>query len=132
MITTFLLALSLTQAIIQVESGGDDNAVGDNGKAISALQIHEAYFKDAQEFDKSLAQYTYQDVKKREVAIKVFWAWMSRYCTKKRLGREPTDTDRMRMHNGGCNAYKFQNAKKEANLLKYVAKVKLAMKRDEK
>jgi len=38
---------SLLDAIEQVESGGDPNAVGDNGLAIGAYQIHPIVIKDA-------------------------------------------------------------------------------------
>lgn len=115
--------LSLTAAIIEVESGGDNNAVGDGGKALGCLQIHKAYFKDAQEFDKSLEKYTYQDVRRRDVAIKVFNAYISRYCTEKRLGRKPTDEDRARCHNSGPNWFKKMSCTDG-----YWAKVKKAMK----
>ncbi len=37
----------LLDAIEWVESGGDANAVGDDGKAIGAYQIHKIYVRDA-------------------------------------------------------------------------------------
>lgn len=39
----------LLAAIRQVESGGDDGAVGDGGRAQGAYQIHQAYYIDAAE-----------------------------------------------------------------------------------
>jgi len=36
----------LIKALIQVESGGDADAVGDNGKAVGILQIHPIMVKD--------------------------------------------------------------------------------------
>ena len=100
-----LLSLTLTQAIIQVESGGNDNAIGDNGKALGCMQIWQCVWDDVKS-KPELKGYTYQDVTNRKVAIMVFNAYMARYCTKKRLGREPTDEDRARCHNSGPNFFK--------------------------
>jgi hypothetical protein len=36
----------LLPALIQVESSGDDGAVGDNGEAVGCLQIHQIYVDD--------------------------------------------------------------------------------------
>ena len=57
-------------AIKQVESGGDENAVGDNGMSIGALQIQRAYCNDATERNSSLqsgkyAGYKYENCKGR-------------------------------------------------------------------
>ena len=43
----------LIAAIIQVESSGDDNAVGDNGKAVGAFQIWEIMVDDCNRIAKS-------------------------------------------------------------------------------
>ena len=37
-------------AIAEVESGCDATAIGDGGRAISAYQIHEAFYSDCQQF----------------------------------------------------------------------------------
>lgn len=39
-------------------------------------------------------------------------AYMNKYAIKGRLGREPTDEDLARMHNGGLNGYKNPNTEK--------------------
>jgi len=116
--------VSLVDAIKLVESGPGDQskAIGDSGKAIGPLQIHRAYFIDAKQYDKSLRKYKYEDVKDFEIAKKVFYAYMKRYATKKRLGREPTDEDISRIHNGGLNGYKKKSTKK------YWRKVKAKLK----
>ena len=121
----------LLAAIEQVESGGNCELIADGGSARGPMQIHECFFKDAVEFDKSLKKYRYEDVTDRKVARLVVLAYWRRYCTKKRLGRAPTDEDRMRMVNGGPMAYKFQYEAKEKRLKIYVAKVKAQMEDDE-
>jgi hypothetical protein len=43
--------------LVEIESGGKTNAIGDGGKAIGIAQIHKAYFIDAQQFNKELNKY---------------------------------------------------------------------------
>lgn len=69
-------------ALVAVESGGNDAAVGDGGRALGAFQIWKPYFQDAQEFDKSLKLVDYQQVTNRNIAIKVVLAYFMRYETK--------------------------------------------------
>lgn len=102
----------LLDAIKQVESGGDDEAVGDNGRSLGGYQIQEAYFKDAQEFDSSLRVYKYEDVTKDNVARSVIRAYWRRYATEKRIGGKVTDEHRSRIHNGGPNGHKKKSTKK--------------------
>ncbi len=57
----------LLDAIEFVESGGDSNAVGDNGNAIGAYQIHKIYVDDLNRILKgTLFSYTYEDRWDRE------------------------------------------------------------------
>ena len=65
MIFTGPISSKLFYAIMMVESGGDVNAVGDNGKSIGAYQIQEGYWRDAVEFNPSLTANgeTWQDCK---------------------------------------------------------------------
>ena len=104
-----------------VESGGDDNAVGDGGKAIGPYQIWKIYWKDAIEFDPSIGG-KYEDCFNREYAEKIVDAYMRRYATKRRLGHEPTWEDMARIHNGGPNGHKKQSTvkywKKVQNVLR--------------
>lgn len=86
----------LLAAIRHVESAGDDQAVGDNGKALGPYQIWEPYWKDACEYGK--ADWTYNktnvcdEPKARQIVI---WYWC-RYAPKK-----PTAEILSRIHNGG-------------------------------
>ena len=102
-------------AIKQVESGGDENAVGDNGMSIGPLQIQRAYYNDATERNSSLqsgkyAGYKYENCKGRgsfEYSRAVAEAYMDRYATERRLGHPPNYEDKARIHNGGPNGYKM-------------------------
>jgi len=119
----------LLGAIKQVESnGGKNKKDGDNGRSIGPYQIGKAYFKDAVQHCPELGIYQYQDCRKNDVSILIIRAYWKRYATKERLGREPTDKDRARIHNGGLNGYKFENKAKEARLVAYWAKVKKGLK----
>ena len=98
-------------AIRQVESHGNDKAVGDGGKAIGPYQIWHAYWKDATEFDKTLGG-SYQDCYNPQYASKVVRAYMARYAPK-----GASLETLARIHNGGPKGHQ-----KEATLA-YWAKV---------
>ena len=127
MIYSILLTLSigshtpLMDAICKVESNCNPSAVGDNGNAIGPYQIWYVYWKDAVEYDKSIGG-KYEDCYNKEYSEKIVRAYWKRYANKKRLGREVTDEDRARIHNGGPNGYK-----KKATI-KYWKKVKKELK----
>jgi soluble lytic murein transglycosylase-like protein len=91
-------------ALISVESGGDNSAIGDNGAAYGCLQLHSAYVQDAAEH--AGEDWTHDDAFDRETAIKIALAYFDRYATKQRLGRTPTFEDWARIHNGGPNGFK--------------------------
>ena len=83
------------EAIRQVESHGNDKAVGDNGKAIGPYQIWRVYWQDAVEFDKTLGG-SYQDCYNPQYAARVVRAYMARYAPK------GASLEVMaRIHNGG-------------------------------
>ena len=108
---------SFWDAVRTVESGGDDDAVGDNGKAIGPLQIWESYYNDAVQHDKSLSSggKTWNDCKgpgSFEYSKRVANAYMERYATERRLGHPPTNEDFARIHNGGPNGFKKDATKK--------------------
>lgn len=103
-------------AIKQVESSGNENAVGDNGRSIGPLQIQRSYYNDAVERNPSLqsgkyAGYTYENCKGTgsfEYSRAVAESYMNRYATERRLGHQPTFEDMARIHNGGPNGYKME------------------------
>ena len=108
-------------AIRIVESNDDPNAVGDGGDSIGCYQIQKCYWLDAKEF--SDLDGTYLDCYNRGYADRTVRCYMDRYATERRLGREVTQEDIARIHNGGPNGYK-----KKATL-KYWEKVKKELNR---
>jgi hypothetical protein len=95
----------LLDAIRIVESGGNDNAVGDGGNAIGPYQIWKNYWKDAVEHEPSIGG-KYEDCFDQKYAEKIVNAYMDRYAIPRRLGHEPTFEDIARIHNGGPNGHK--------------------------
>ena len=103
----------LIKAIHQVETSGRLGPIkGDGGAALGPLQIHKAYHAD------SGIPGPYSQCSDYNYSVRVFKAYMARYATKKRLGREPTEQDMARIHNGGPNGYKRNST------LSYWSKVK--------
>lgn len=96
--------ITLILALILVESNGNDAEIGDNGKAYGCLQMHSAYVQDAAEY--AGKDWVHEDAFDRDVAIQIFMAYMARYATEERLGREPTPEDIARIHNGGPNGWR--------------------------
>ncbi len=107
----------LLDAIEQVESSGDAGAVGDNGKAIGAYQIHEIYVDDVNRIIKASKKafrprehYTYDDrwykYRCRQM-IRIYVIYYGQYA----------DTDASwyeiyaRIHNGGPNGWKKESTK---------------------
>ena len=91
-------------ALIMVESGGDPDAIGDNGLAYGCLQLHAAYVQDAGEY--AGKDWVHEDAFDPDTAKQIVQAYMARYATKKRLGRAPTIEDVSRIHNGGPYGHK--------------------------
>lgn len=94
----------LIDALVKVESNGDPRAIGDNGKALGCLQIWSVVVQDVNEV--SRVKYTHADAFDPAKARAICRAYLARYATAKRLGREPTDEDFARIWNGGPNGHK--------------------------
>jgi hypothetical protein len=107
----------LMDAICIVESGCDHTKTGDDGNAIGPYQIWEPYWFDATEHDPSIGG-SYLDCYNKDYSEKVVLAYWDRYATQSRLGHQPTDEDRSRIHNGGPNGHK------KPSTAKYWTKVK--------
>lgn len=101
--------ISLILILIQVESAGDDLAIGDNGLAYGCLQMHKAYVQDASEYARQ--DWVHEDAFDRETSIDIFIAYASKYATEKRIGRPVTVQDIARIHNGGPNGWKKESTK---------------------
>jgi len=102
----------LLDALRQVESHGNDRAVGDNGKAIGPYQIWYSYWKDAVEFDKTLGG-SYEDCYKPDYARRVVIAYLSRYAPKNASYEQLA-----RIHNGGPKGDKNNKTMKYWNKIK--------------
>jgi len=91
----------LLAAIKQVESGGNPNAIGDQGKALGAYQIWKSYWQDGIAYVPSIGG-CYEDCKDPKYAEFVVRAYLARYAPKR-----GTVTLEMlaRIHNGGPRGY---------------------------
>jgi len=114
--------ITLILALIQVESNGNLNAIGDCGKAYGCLQIHRDYVIDVNVATDS--SYTHEDAFDKEKSIEMFLIYMSIYATEERLGRKPTAQDMARIHHGGPNGWK------KPHTLKYWKKVEAIINAD--
>ena len=111
--------LKLLNAIIQVESGGKANAVGDGGKAVGILQIWPIMVDDVnriQRLNKRSKRYTYKDRKNAARSVEMYYIWLNHYH------KNSTDEKIARCWNGGPTGHK------KAATLKYWQKVRKAMK----
>lgn len=86
----------LLAAIKQVESGGNPNAVGDQGKALGAFQIWKSYWQD------SKVNGCYEDCKDPKYAEFVVRSYLAQYAPK---GKTVTLEMLARIHNGGPRGY---------------------------
>lgn len=91
--------------IALVESNGDVNAMGDNGKAYGILQIQQAYLTDVNKANGTNHRLI-DLLGNRELSYWVFKEYMKIYARADRLGHEPTVEDIARIHNGGPNGYR--------------------------
>ena len=80
---------NLISALIIVESSGNDQAIGDNGRAIGPLQIHRGVVQDVNRITGS--HYRHQDMTNRVAARAVCEAYLKHYgkgCTTEQLARK--------------------------------------------
>ena len=94
---------NLISALIIVESSGNDMAIGDNGKAIGPLQIHNAVVLDVNRITGS--HYQWQQMTNRAQAREVCEAYLKHYVTEKRINRKPTVADFAKVWNSGPNGF---------------------------
>jgi hypothetical protein len=88
----------LFMAIVAIESNGDVNAVGDNGKAVGPAQIHEAVVKDCNRIAK--AKFTMSDRESMLASFDMFIIYVEHYGHK--YG-DITPEIAARIWNGGPN-----------------------------
>jgi hypothetical protein len=93
---------SLITALMIVESGNNDQAIGDQGRAIGCLQIHKAVVQDVNKFTGS--NYRHQDMTNRVAARAVCEAYL------KHWGKGKTTEEQARIWNGGPQGHKKKTA----------------------
>lgn len=86
------------------------------------VQIHQAYCIDASQYANK--PWKHEDAFDHLTAIEMFKAYMGRYATPERLGRDVTAEDIARIHNGGLYGYKRSStdaywAKVKAKLIEF-------------
>lgn len=87
----------LIAALITVESGGNDLAIGDNGRAVGPLQIHRSVVVDVNRI--AHTNWTHQQMTNRAIAKQVCEIYLKRYAAGK------TDEEAARIWNGGPNGH---------------------------
>lgn len=95
--------VKLIPALIQVESNGNDSAIGDNGKALGCLQIWKVVIDDVNRVYG--LHYVHADAYDRMKAQRICKLYLQHYCNVARLGRDPTMQDACRIWNGGPNGF---------------------------
>jgi len=106
----------LIEAVIAVESSGNDFAVGDGGKSVGCLQIRKSVVDDVNRAYGT--KYTYADRFSRKKSKEIFLRYMNLYATRKRLKRAVTNEDRARIWNGGPDGYAKAETKRYWNRVK--------------
>jgi len=97
-------------ALSAVESNHNDNAIGDNGRALGRYQIWQVYWQDSRISGK------YEQVKNKKYAERVMIGYWKRYCP---TALKNKDLETLaRIHNGGPKGNKKQAT------IKYWLKVK--------
>jgi len=104
---------ALLAALLAVESGGNDKAIGDHGRALGALQIHAAVVQDVNR--RHGTAYRHADMHDRAKAVRVASLYLATYAP------NATPEVQARVWNGGP-----RGASKAATL-GYWAKVRREM-----
>ena len=98
------MTAALLAALIMIESGGNDLAIGDAGRAIGPLQIHAAVVADVNRI--AGTRLLHSQMTNRQAAMWVCAVYVNHYATPERIGRPVTDEDRARCWNGGPIGWK--------------------------
>lgn len=107
-------------ALAAVESSNNARAFNEKENAIGIYQIRPDYFRDAKDFDKSLAKYRHDDCYNRTVAKMVITAYFKRYTPK--AFKDKDFEVLAKLHNGGCR-WMNKDAKTQEKLSNYWLKV---------
>jgi hypothetical protein len=100
------MILMLLPLLIQVESGGDPNTIGDNGKAYGVLQVWDITVRDVNRIYGH--RYTHEmmldERHSKNLAIYYLMHWGEHY--EKKTGKKATMEVLARIWNGGPNGWK--------------------------
>ena len=109
--------------LIMVESGGDCNAIGDNGKAAGCLQIHKCVVDDVNRF--AHTHYDYRSRLNPQDSIDICTAYLYHYGRRYSLetGELVTPEVLARIWNGGPSGWKKKGT------IKYWHKVEKLMRK---
>ena len=115
--------IKLLNAIKSVESSGNASAIGDNGKAVGAYQLHKVYVDDVNNILKnkgSKIRFTYSDRFNAHKSRVMTYIYLNHYgkVYERKTGKKASLEVLARIHNGGPSGYKKQAT------LKYWHKVK--------
>lgn len=102
----------LLDAIAQVESRSNRNAVGDGGRAIGVYQIHRRYWQDGTRI--LGMDWPYEDAANPAKARQVVRAYLRHY------GKDRSLLDMARIHNGGPNGHKKESTQDYAKKISAV------------
>lgn len=123
---------TLIPALIQVESGGNEKAVGDKGRAKGALQLHKIYIDDANRIAKK--NFIYDDafdIEKSKQIVKIYLIHYGKNYEKK-TGKKVSEEVLARIHNGGPAGYLKDSTKKYWNKISKVILKKQIRNQEEK
>lgn len=114
--STYAYDISAILPILKlVESMGDVDSIGDNGKAYGILQIHKICIDDVNRIYGT--SYVHKDAFDEEISNEIFRLYIEYGAKrfKKRYNKSPTEEDIVRMWNGGC----YTGYKKESTISYY-------------
>lgn len=109
-INCMALDAKLVPALIQIESSGRDNAVGDGGRALGPLQVSASVVEDVNRIYRT--SYTHKEMFDRKKATDVCQKYLAFYGSERFLGRPPTTEDYARIWNGGPAGWKRKATQK--------------------
>ncbi len=93
----------IINGLAKTESNNNNNAIGDDGQAIGALQIWTVVIDDVNRL-LGKQKYTYEDRKNFKKSKEIAKIYLKHYCSPKRLGRSPNIVDYAITWNGGPKA----------------------------
>ena len=113
------LLVLLIPLLIQVESGGNNQAIGDGGNAVGCLQIWKIVVDDVNRIQKDEV-FTYADRTDRQKSVRMAQIYLTHYGNhyERKTGHMANMEVLARCWNGGPSGYKKQSTVKYWNKVK--------------